>query len=97
MNKETFLGICDEIALQADKPLYSTDGERDKEIIAIFCDDTTGWQWDVYEASHTSYGLIFFGMVHGFHDELGYFSAEDLAGTGTVYLASSILGREYTV
>jgi hypothetical protein len=97
MNKETFLGICDEIALQANKPLGSTDGERDKEIVAIFRCSASGWQWDVYEAGETSCGVTFFGKVHGFESELGYFSAEDLASSPTIYLSASILGREYMV
>lgn len=51
-------------------------------VIAKFFDPTGSWTW--YCTEFDASEKTFFGLVHGFEDELGYFSLEEL---------ESIVGR----
>lgn len=57
-------------------PLYSQEHNPDPTVIVKFFDPTGSWSWYAYEFDPKE-GL-FFGFVHGFEDELGYFSLAEL-------------------
>jgi hypothetical protein len=60
--------------------LYSTDSTgSDPEIIVKFFCPWSHWTWYATEGERTEDGDVrFFGMVHGFEDELGYFMLSEL-------------------
>ena len=57
--------------------LYSQDGKGGKAIayVKFFCPDSNPWTWYACEYDGED---IFFGLVHGFEKELGYFSLSEL-------------------
>ena len=62
--------------------IYSTDGvplEKKKVICKFFTPDSN-WAWYVFEGKpiEDKKDLFFFGMVHGFEKELGYFQLSQL-------------------
>ena len=60
--------------------LYSQDGKGDDAIayVKFFTPDSC-WTWYVLEGQETDDGdWLFFGLVQGFEEELGYFSLSEL-------------------
>jgi hypothetical protein len=55
--------------------LYANEEVTDPMIIAKFFALGSGWTWFAMEFDGED---IFFGMVHGFEKELGYFSLKEL-------------------
>jgi len=49
---------------------------KDPIIIAKFFDPTGSWTW--YATEYNPEEKLFFGIVHGFEKELGYFSLDEL-------------------
>jgi hypothetical protein len=45
-------------------------------VVAKFFDPTGSWTW--YATEYDPASREFFGLVHGFEDELGYFSLDEL-------------------
>ena len=65
--------------------LYATEGiaEKEKIVYAKFFAPNSCWTWFVLEGSRQEDGdFIFFGLVHGFEKELGYFSLNELESVG---------------
>ena len=58
------------------KKIGSQEKIKDPEIIVKFFDPTGSWTW--YATEYNSKDQIFFGLVHGWDKELGYFSLEEL-------------------
>lgn len=61
--------------------LYSTDDTEadEKTVVVKFFSPYSGWTWYVFEGSRQEDGdFLFFGAVHGFVNELGYFSLREL-------------------
>ena len=58
-------------------PLYSQDGKGGKAIahVKFFTPDSNPWTWFATEFDGKD---TFFGLVHGFEKELGYFSLKEL-------------------
>ena len=46
-------------------------------VVAKFFDPTGSWTW--YATEYDPAERVFFGLVHGFEDELGYFSLDELS------------------
>ena len=62
-------------------PLYFTDGTplEEKKVICKFFHPITKWRWYVFEGNKLDNGdFEFFGMVHGFDKEMGYFTLSEL-------------------
>jgi hypothetical protein len=72
--------------------LYSQEHVDDPKIVVKFFDPQGRWKWYAYEGSpvdengqmlddKTAVGadFLFFGLVHGDEDELGYFSLTELS------------------
>jgi len=62
-------------------PLYSTDGTplKDRTVIVKFFNVYNGWTWFVFEGNKLENGdWEFYGMVHGFEKEPGYFTLSEL-------------------
>lgn len=62
-------------------PLYSheKDAPEKVEIIVKFFTPDSNWTWFVTEGRELEDGdWLFFGMVHGFEKELGYFQLSEL-------------------
>jgi len=67
-------------------PLYSQENNPDPIVHVKFFDPTGSWTWYVIEGSPEGntegspdeWNFIFFGLVRGFEDELGYFSLNEL-------------------
>jgi hypothetical protein len=63
-------------------PLYATENIEEEEKIAYakFFAPNTVWTWFVLEGewSTNHEDFMFFGMVHGFEQEYGYFSLSEL-------------------
>ena len=58
-------------------PLYSQDGLGDEAIIHVkFFTPDSHWTW--YATEYDPITKVFFGLVHGFERELGYFRLDDL-------------------
>lgn len=58
-------------------PLYATDGQGDKAIVQVkFFTPWTRWTW--YATEYSPEEKVFFGLVHGQEEELGYFSLDEL-------------------
>ncbi len=49
---------------------------KDPLVIAKFFDPTSSWTW--FATEYNPKDQIFFGMVHGFEKEMGYFSLDEL-------------------
>ena len=61
--------------------LYTNDGKPAHEvpIIVKFFTPDSNWSWFISEGEEQPDGdWLFFGMVHGFEKELGYFSLNEL-------------------
>ena len=66
--------------------LYSQDGKRGRAIayVKFFTPDSNPWTWyategkPVLDSSGVEIDFQFFGLVHGFEKELGYFSLKEL-------------------
>ena len=57
--------------------LYSTEHNPDPTVICKFFTPDAGWTWYGLEFDGTD---IFFGLVQGLEEELGYFSLAELEG-----------------
>ena len=66
--------------------LYATEKtpEKNKIVYAKFFAPNTFWTWYVLEGQweEDNEDFTFFGMVHGFEKELGYFSLQELESVG---------------
>ena len=61
--------------------LYSQERVSNPKIIVKFFHPLSSWTWFVYEGDKQEDGdWLFFGMVHGYEKELGYFALSDLEG-----------------
>lgn len=62
-------------------PLYATERSSDPTVWACYLHPRSSWAWFVleYDNAHT-----FFGLVHGFVDELGYFDRLELESAGAI-------------
>ena len=61
--------------------LYTHDGKPANEvpIVVKFFTPDSNWSWFVSEGEQQPDGdWLFFGMVHGFEKEMGYFNLHDL-------------------
>lgn len=61
--------------------LYTHDGKPANEvpIVVKFFTPSSNWTWFVTEGEQQENGdWLFFGMVHGFEHELGYFTLSEL-------------------
>ena len=68
--------------IKALPPLHSTDNVplENKMVICKFFAPWTNWTWFVFEAEkQEDEDYLFFGMVHGFTKESGYFHFSELA------------------
>lgn len=62
-------------------PLYAQDELGDDAIVHVkFFSIVSDWQW--YATEFDPQERVFFGFVHGFEDELGYFSLDELESLG---------------
>lgn len=60
-------------------PLYSTDGQTRKEVLAKYFNPCGAGTWLVFEAERQDNGdWLFFGLVDLFEKELGYFTLSQL-------------------
>ena len=57
-------------------PLYATENQKDPTVICKFFDPCGSLTWFVTEFDPKK--RLFFGLVHGLEDELGYFSLDEL-------------------
>ena len=66
--------------------LYATENTpKEKKIVyAKFFTPNSNWTWFVLEGSWTENNedFTFFGLVHGFEKEFGYFSLDELLSVG---------------
>jgi hypothetical protein len=64
--------------------LYATEKTPNDEkiVYAKFFTPGTCWTWFVLEGSREEEDFIFFGLVHGFEKEYGYFSLNELESVG---------------
>lgn len=70
----------------AKHPLYSTDGQKEKEVIVKFFNPYGGWRWYVCEGEKQENGdWLFFGLVEGIEKEWGYFTLSELQSIPTPY------------
>ena len=51
---------------------------KEYKCILFACDVRMGWEWFGFEKN----GDVYFGFVHGFEDEFGYFSISGLRQNG---------------
>ena len=67
-------------------PLYSTDGQKEKDVIVKFFNPYGGGRWYVCEAEKQEDGdWLFFGLVELFEHEFGYFTLSELQSIKTPY------------
>lgn len=59
--------------------LYSQENEEDPIVHVKFFHPMSNWRWYAYEYSPDT--RLFFGLVKGDEEELGYFSLEELEAT----------------
>ncbi|SNS23542.1 Protein of unknown function [Anaerovirgula multivorans] len=60
-------------------PLYSTEEVEEKVAVVKFFDPYSSWTWYVIEGEEQENGdYLFFGLVHGFEREYGYFALNEL-------------------
>ena len=70
----------------AKHPLYSTDGQKEKEVIVKYFNPYGGWRWYVCEGEKQENGdWLFFGLVEGIEKEWGYFTLSELQSIPTPY------------
>jgi hypothetical protein len=61
------------------KPLYSTDGQKQAEVLVKFFTPWSNWTWYAVEGTkHENGDWEFFGLVDGLEMELGYFFLSEL-------------------
>jgi hypothetical protein len=72
-------------------PLYTNEEVKDPMIIAKFFALGSSWTWFAMEFDGED---TFFGMVHGFEKELGYFSLKELESVKFSLGGMSIQGVE---
>ena len=75
------------LLLDNPQPLYSQDGvdERDKRVLFYAVEPKSRWTWTCYEGNVEVDGdILCFGLVHGFVEELGYFSLDELMENGVM-------------
>lgn len=66
-------------ALLSAAPLYSQEQTKNPPILVKFFTPWTNWTWYVVEGQkQADWDWEFFGMVHGFEKELGYFTLSEL-------------------
>ena len=67
-------------AIEKELPeLYSQEKNADPICIVKFFDPTGSWTWFAYEGERQEDGdFLFFGLVKGFEEEIGYFSLNEL-------------------
>jgi hypothetical protein len=58
--------------------LYSQENNPDPQVVVKFFDPCGSWTWYATEGEPEGDDVRFFGWVHGFEDELGYFMLSDL-------------------
>ena len=75
--------LPDEIA-KGIPPLYSQENVPDPLVQARLFHALSSWQWFVVEMDPIE--RICFGLVHGFEEELGYFSLDELEGVSVLGL-----------
>ena len=63
-------------------PLYATEEEPDPVAWVRYFHPATGWEWYATEYDGER---VFFGLVRGFVDELGYFDRLELEEAGAVF------------
>ena len=58
--------------------VFINDKGKEYKCIGWACDAfRSGWEWYAFEKTEDE--GVFFGLVHGFETELGYFSTQELA------------------
>jgi hypothetical protein len=58
-------------------PLYSQDGKGDEAVVYVkFFQPWGSWTW--FATEYDPEDRLFFGMVHGFEKELGFFSLAEI-------------------
>jgi DUF2958 family protein len=73
--------------------LYSQEDNKDPMVVAKFFQPWGAWTWFVIEGEAEDDDVRFFGMVHGFEKELGYFmlnELESLRGPGGLTIERDI-------
>ena len=59
--------------------LYSQEKVKNPKIVVKFFHPLSDWTWYAYEGERQENGdMLFFGMVHGYEKEIGYFSLKEL-------------------
>ena len=58
--------------------LYSTDGQKDKKVIATIMLKNF-WEYEVFEAEKQGEDILMFCNVHGYETELGYVSLNEIS------------------
>lgn len=60
--------------------LYTNEGKnpKDVKVVVKFFDPTGSWTWYATEGQQEGDDFIFFGLVRGLENELGYFSLKEL-------------------
>lgn len=58
--------------------LYSQENNPDPMVVCKFFDPCGSWTWYVLEGQQEGDDFRFFGLVHGYEKELGYFSLKEL-------------------
>ena len=67
-------------------PLYSTDGQKEKEVIVKFFNPYGGGRWYVCEGEKQENGdWLFFGLVELIEKEWGYFTLSQLQSIKTPF------------
>ncbi len=59
-------------------PLYANENVADPMAIVKFFHPCSNWTWYATEGAPEGDDFIFFGLVKGFEEELGYFSLNEL-------------------
>jgi hypothetical protein len=62
-------------------PLYGQERNPDPMVYAKFFTPDSSWTWYATEGSEEDGDFIFFGLVFGSFEELGYFSVKELEAT----------------
>jgi Protein of unknown function (DUF2958) len=81
--------LLPEILKERMPALYSQEQERDPFVVAKYFDPVGSWTWyategspvdedGYYDTNKPKVDYLFFGLVVGFEQELGYFSLHDL-------------------
>ncbi|SRR6266699_4714961 len=60
-------------------PLYAQEHENDPLVYIKFFTPDSSWTWYATEGSQEDDDFIFFGLVIGFEQELGYFSLNEMS------------------